>query len=180
MIDRAAAQREYDLVQRSLAGDQEAWRLLFADQQPRLLAKVRQLLGPMNRNDDLAEEVAARVWSAVLANDCRLLRVYDPRRARLSTFLGRRAFFEILMIFRAHTRRLYHETSYKRSHPEAVKMPLPLKLVWQELDKRLTDSERSYLKNHLLRCSSTSQPADSFRLLHDRVHLKVVAYLNGD
>ena len=180
MIDRAAAQREYELVQCCLTGDQEAWHLLFADQQPRLLAKVRQLHGPMNRNDDLAEEVAARVWSAVLADDCHMLRAYDPRRARLSTFLGRRAFFEMLMIFRAHTRRLYHETHYKRGHHEAVTMPLPLNLVWQELDKRLTDSERSYLNNCLLRCSISSQSADSLRLLHDCVHFKVLAYLDGD
>src|SRR6185437_9092558 len=139
MIDRAAAQRECDLVQHSLAGDQQAWLRLFADQQPRLIAKVRQLLGALYRNDDLAEEVAARVWDAVLADDFYLLRVFDPTRGRLSTLLGRRAFFEMLMLLRAHRRRRYHETRYKRCHSEAVTMPLPLNLVWQELDKRLTD-----------------------------------------
>ena len=180
MTSREAAQREYDLIQRALAGDQHAWYLLFHDQQPRPLAKVRQLLGPRRSHDDLAEEVAARVWSAALADDYHLLRVYDPGRGRLGTYLGRRAFFEMLMVLRAHATRSRHESNYRRSHADDGALPpLPENLVWPELLASLTDTERAYLLEHLLGSSTAPLPSLSIPDLRYRVRLKVRAYLEG-
>jgi DNA-directed RNA polymerase specialized sigma24 family protein len=180
MKNREAAQREYDLVQRALTGDEYAWYLLFHDQQPRLIAKVRQLLGPRHRHDDLAEEVAARVWSAVLADDFRLLRAYDPQRGRLGTFLGRRVSLEMLVVLRARAIRFRHESRYRSCHTEEVTLPpLPEELVWQEILMQLTERERSYLQRHLLHNSTAPLPPIPVDYLRKRVRLKILTYLEG-
>jgi DNA-directed RNA polymerase specialized sigma24 family protein len=180
MKNREAAQREYDLVQRVLTGDQHAWYLLFHDQQPRLIARVRQLLGPMHRHEDLAEEVAARVWCAVLADDGHLLRVYDPKCGRLGTYLGRRAYFEMISLLRTSANRSRHESGYRRRRTEAVEqLALPETLVWQEILPRLTDTERHFFHEYLLcRSSSPLPPLNIGQLRHD-IRRKIVAYLQG-
>jgi DNA-directed RNA polymerase specialized sigma24 family protein len=178
MKNREAAQREYDLVQRALTGDQHAWYLLFHEQQPRLIAKVRQLLGPLHRHDDLAEEVAARVWYAVLADDYHLLSVYDPNRGRLGTFLGRRALLEMLTLLRSHANRNRHESCYRNRRTEAVvQLSLPEALIWQEIMPQLTDTERHFFQQHLLSRSTSPLPSPTIGQLRYGIRRKIVAYL---
>lgn len=74
-----------ELIASCLAGQEDAWETL-AERLHRLayrLIAFHQAWSP-SEVDDLVQEVLA----ILLANDRRLLRAYDPHRARLSTYLA--------------------------------------------------------------------------------------------
>ncbi|MGA2030687.1 MAG: hypothetical protein ABSG68_00385 [Thermoguttaceae bacterium] len=75
---------------------------------------LRGSLGDPN----LVDEIAARVWYALVANDGELLARYSPQRgARLITFMRALAKDEICRHFRAEIRRREREVAAFRERP---------------------------------------------------------------
>ncbi|HSR70788.1 MAG TPA: sigma-70 family RNA polymerase sigma factor [Kiloniellales bacterium] len=77
-----------DLVDldRLMAGDKPAWDRFVGRFSAVIYAAVNRRLGPAGRHDE-AEDVAQEVFIRLCARDYRLLRNYDPARAKLSTWL---------------------------------------------------------------------------------------------
>jgi hypothetical protein len=111
--DAVAADRQ--LVDRCLAGDVAAWSLLYQQTHDSLLATIRNFLGRAGHDRNLVEEIAARVWYAVVKDDFALLARFDVRRScRLSTFLSVLAKSETRMLFRSERRRRSREQLVSR------------------------------------------------------------------
>jgi RNA polymerase sigma-70 factor (ECF subfamily) len=84
------ALEEHALLSRALGGDANAWTLFYA-RYSRIVSfavsrVLRRYLGAF-AEADLAD-LAAEVWAALLADDRRKLRCYDPARCRLSSWLA--------------------------------------------------------------------------------------------
>ena len=121
----AAVAADRQLVDRCLAGDVAAWSLLYQQTHDSLLATIRSFLGRAGHDRNLVEEVAARVWYAVVKDDFALLARFDVRRScRLSTFLSVLAKSETRMLFRSERRRKSREHLVSRPElDDDVPMP---------------------------------------------------------
>lgn len=76
------------LAERCLAGEPAAWEEFYTQCHEPLLVSVRIMLGPQGSDANLVDEIAARVWYALVANDGELLARYKPDQgARLITFI---------------------------------------------------------------------------------------------
>ncbi|MGQ9576757.1 MAG: RNA polymerase sigma factor [Thermoguttaceae bacterium] len=107
------------LVERCRTGEVAAWAELYAQCHDPLLASIRIMLGPHNGDLDLVDELAARVWYALVANDGALLDKYNPKRgARVITFMRAVAKGEISRYFRAERRRRRRERAALRGKPQ--------------------------------------------------------------
>ena len=69
------------LAKRCLSGEVAAWEELYAQCHEPLLVSIRIMLGPQSADATLVDEIAARVWYALVANDGELLSRYKPSRA---------------------------------------------------------------------------------------------------
>ena len=69
------------LAKRCLAGEVAAWEQLYAQCHEPLLVSIRIMLGSQSADANLVDEIAARVWYALVANDGELLSRYKPSRA---------------------------------------------------------------------------------------------------
>ncbi len=111
----AAVAADRQLVDRCLAGDVTAWSLLYQQMHDSLLTTIRSFLGRAGHDRNLVEEIAARVWYAVVKDDFALLARFDVRRScRLSTFLSVLAKSETRMLFRSERRRKSREQMVSR------------------------------------------------------------------
>ena len=100
------------LVDQCLTGDETAWEKLYYRCHPALIKAIRYLLGNDNRDPNLVEEIAARVWYILLRNDGELLGRFDPDRdCRLQAYLIGFARNEILQYLRSERRRRSHEAT---------------------------------------------------------------------
>jgi len=77
---------EEEEIERLLAGERGAWQGFVERYAPVIFAAVRKRLVPAGRVGDV-EDVAQDVFVKICANDHRLLRSFDPARARLTTWL---------------------------------------------------------------------------------------------
>ena len=73
-------------LERLLAGEKAAWDRFVARAAPVIFGAVRRRLEPAGRLAD-AEDVAQDVFIKLCKTDYRVLRSYDPARARFSTWL---------------------------------------------------------------------------------------------
>ena len=122
------------LVERCLAGEISAWSEIYRQFHERLLSSIRNLLGRQGQDTNLVEEIAARVWYALVKNDHELLGKFDARRGcRLSTFLFVLAKNETRVLFRSERRRKSREQLASRSELEGG--------LGGELGKTLSDEE---------------------------------------
>lgn len=102
--------RDRQMVDRCLAGEVAAWEGLYAQCHSGLLVSIRILLGHGESDENLVDELAARVWYALVANDGELLARYDAAHgARLSTFLRAIAKDLVGRHFRTENRRIRRE-----------------------------------------------------------------------
>ena len=74
------------LLERLLDGDKAAWNRFVERFAAVIFAAVRRKLVPAGRADD-SEDVAQDVFLRLCARDFRLLRNYDPAKAKVSTWL---------------------------------------------------------------------------------------------
>ena len=172
---------DYQLVQRCLAGDQEAWAGLFQEHQPRLLARLRRRFGGGRRSADLAEEAAALFWTMLVERDYRRLRCYDPQRGALATFLNTVAGHVAGRLYRTQVARRDQAQPGPNDLVEP-NVPLPLGLLYQEFEATLTPRERRYWRESLLAAApfpadAPPQSAVNCRKLKQRIRAKLNAFL---
>jgi DNA-directed RNA polymerase specialized sigma24 family protein len=139
------------VVQSCLAGDERSWERLYRKCHPRLRKAIELLLGADASDSHVIEEIAARVWYAVLKDNCRLLAAYDAERdSALDSFLMGLARIEILRYTRAERRRHSHEMSGGRRRLEEQRVSdWQLASMMEEFTSTLTPGERDFMKRFL-------------------------------
>lgn len=167
------------LVNRCLDGDEAAWKQLYQQCQPGLLHLIRSRLNRRADDLDLAEEVAAAVWSSLLDRDSARLRHFDPvRGCRFLTYLAALARFEI--------RRLRGPRTGPGPLPE-IPDPQPDRsdeALLNEFLATLTPRERQFCESHLLASGPPTHPApfsqaNAWQLRH-RVRRKILQFARTD
>lgn len=150
--DRTLLDSDHRLVLRCLSGEEDAWDELYRDHHPSLLRAISCLLGADAANSQLHDELAARVWFALVRKDARVLRRYaDQRHARLSTFLGGLARIEVLRYFRAEHRRRHYERMGGRQAVDRERIDEPqFNLMINEFSARLTAGEKAFFDSDLM------------------------------
>lgn len=103
-------QRDGQLIHRCLAGDVSAWSEIYREFHDSLLVSIRRYLNRAGQDANLVEEIAARVWYALIKNGFELLAKFDVSRGcRLSTYLSVVAKNETRVLFRSERRRRSRE-----------------------------------------------------------------------
>src|SRR5208282_5373118 len=100
------------LAERCLSGEVAAWEEFYGRFHGPLCAAISGMLGPGGADLSRVDEIAARVWYALVRNDGELLNRFDPaRHARLGAFLRGLARIEVMQYFRAEYRRRSQEAA---------------------------------------------------------------------
>ena len=111
---------DYELAQRCADGEVPAWEELYRRYHDRLLASIRVMLTGQNTDPSLAEEIAARVWYALVENDGRLLLKYNPKRgASLMTYIRMLAKDLLRRHYRSERRRQQRERAVMDHRPSS-------------------------------------------------------------
>ncbi len=186
---------DQDLVQRCLAGEVSAWGELYAQYHPPLCTAIKAILGRQSYDPNLVDEIAARVWYAIIADDGQRLGRYDPKRGgHLSTYLALIARNTVKEYFRAERRRRQREMA--ASLPEAGFGGPPSHALWLspedylsslemgEFLATLTPSAQEFLAAFLL---GSPLAGDGVRIsragVRQRIHrlrAKLRTFLSGD
>ncbi len=158
-IDPAVA-ADRQLIERCLGGDVTAWSQLYGQTHDSLLATIRSFLGRAGQDRNLVEEIAARVWYAVVKDDFTLLARFDVRRAcRLSTFLSVLAKSETRMLFRSERRRKSREQLVSRPELNGDAVTPAALLSDEEFLATLSPAERTFYLDVLVAPSSRRELA---------------------
>ncbi len=174
------------LVKRCLKGEVAAWEELYHECHPPLLRSIEVMLGPQQRDVALVDELAARVWYALVADDGKLLARFDAKRnARLSTFIRAVAKDIVCRYQRSELRRHQREheacRTYRRS---GITAPDDAALDLAEFQETLTAGEREFLDEQLNgRCAEKNparrrSPASIWQLT-SRIRRKLRRFLSG-
>ncbi len=108
-----------DLVDRCRAGDEAAWAEMHAKCQQHVLRQIRFTLGDQGRDQNLVEEIAARVWFGLVADNGHLLGRFQPKKGNgLEKYLGAIARFEVLRHQRSEYRRRRREQDRQSDRPD--------------------------------------------------------------
>jgi len=92
---------DQQLAQRCFAGEVAAWAEFLDRFHGPLCTSLREILGRGGSDSSRVNEIASRVWYALVRNDGELLERFDPaRHVRLGTFLRDLARIEITEYFR--------------------------------------------------------------------------------
>jgi DNA-directed RNA polymerase specialized sigma24 family protein len=144
------AQQDRALVDACLSGDVDAWEALYYRCHDKLLVAIRRQLGPhRSRNFELADEIAARVWYAVVDNDAALLDRFDASYGcRLTTYLAAIARDVMSRHFRSEIRRHRREAVALDGRQTAAQPELPV-VSLKELRETLTPAEKRFYDNVL-------------------------------
>ena len=139
------------IVDRCLSGDKQAWEGLYKEFHPRLQKGIQLLLGSEAANVHIIDEIAARVWYALLRDDLRLLGTYDAdRESTLDGFLMGLARIEILRYTRAERRRHQHEMrSGRRRLQERRVSEWQLSTMMDEFVSTLTPAQQEFMERFL-------------------------------
>lgn len=145
-LQQAIAQ-DRALVDRCLAGRSSAWDELYRRHHNRLLAAIRAMIRSPKPDVNLTEEIAARVWFALVANNAQLLDRFDVKRGcRLSTYLAMIARSEASSLFRSERRRRKRERFASRADRTRMSPGEgSTRIDWQEFLLELTPREREFL-----------------------------------
>lgn len=144
------------LIDECLAGNADAWTRLYQKYQPRLLASIRASLASTLRRNDVIDEVASRVWYAVVSDNARLLARFAPgRNCQLGTYLSMLATTEVLRYLRSERRQQARNAVVgdRVTKDQAVR-PGPMLCELDEFLDHLTPQERAFCKSELLDISS--------------------------
>ena len=178
-----AVERDRLLVDRCLAAEPEAWTELYERFHRGLMASIQLMFGPRQLDADVVEEIAARVWYAIVANRGALLSRFDPdRNCRLSTYLAAIARSEARGLFRSERRRRRRETIASRPNWEsdfAAEQYTQAEI--DEFLKTLTPREREFCAEVLLLGDEESEGQFSQTnawKLRSRIHGKLRRYLD--
>jgi hypothetical protein len=187
--DRVMA--DLSLAKRCLAGEVGAWEQLYSQCQGTLLAAIGNMLGPRGADLSLTDEIAARVWYALVANDGQLLERYGATyyEVGLTTFLQALAKNEIARYFRSETRRRKREclvVTQESSRQDGLADDIDAAL--SEFLVTLTPMERRFARRRLLKRADQSHPladaekrlsARSYRRWASRIRRKLIGFLES-
>ena len=138
------------LVRRCLEGADDAWRQMYDRCQLPLQRAIGSLLGEDRSDLATIDEIAARVWYALVRDEFRLLASYDlEREVRLSSYLAGLARIEVLRFFRSERRRRTHESRGGRRLLRMRRAPVHFDSVMREFAATLTEAEKELLESHL-------------------------------
>ena len=146
----SAAEQDRELVDACLSGDIDAWEALYDQCHAKLLIAIRRQLGPGRQHDlELADEIAARVWYAVVDNGCGLLDRFDPSYGcRLTTYLSAIAKDVMSRLFRSEVRRHRRQAVALQGKTFAALPDVPpISLI--EFRTYLTPAEQQFYDNVL-------------------------------
>ena len=138
------------LIKRCIAGEVAAWEDLYGQCHTPLLRFIECMLGTLDCDPNLVDELAARVWYALVADDGELLAQFDARRgARLSTFMQGVARDLAGRYFRAERRRRSRERAASRvRRGYATRRSNEAELSLSEFRETLSPGEREFLDRH--------------------------------
>jgi len=140
------------LAKRCIAGEVAAWEEYYAQCHDALLSSIKIMLGTQQADPNLVDEIAARVWYALVADDGALLVKYSPKRgARLITFMRLLAKDEIIRHVRAERRRRKRELTASRRNREVQHGQVAeVGASFSEFLGTLSPKERVYANDYLL------------------------------
>ena len=181
---RTALRADAILAKRCVAGEVAAWEELYAQCHDPLCLSIKLMLGRLSADQSLVDEIAARVWYALVANDGDLLARYNPkRRARLITFMRTLAKGEISNHFRAEVRRRERELVALRERPQhqGAEPEHTISVLSEFLDT-LSPGERGFCNEHLLAeaadAGAVAYSSASIWQLTRRVYQKLMRFLS--
>lgn len=177
-----SAEKDRELVDRCLSGESRAWEELYLQFHDRLLASIKSLLAAGRADPNLVDEIAARVWYAVVADNAKLLARFQPQRGcRLTTFLAAIARGQAVEIFRSERRRRGRELVASLDRlPAEDHLDNTLAELDEFLDT-LTPRERGFCAEILLQMAATEgqySPANAWQL-RSRIQRKLRRFLLG-
>ena len=179
---------DFRLAGRCLAGEPAAWEEVYDQCHGPLLVSINVMLGSEEACPNRIEEIAARVWYALIENDGRLLARYDSRKgARLITFLRTVAKTEVSRHFRRERRRRIRERIALRGksayHPADDAETAAL---LSEFIPTLTAGESKFYEDHLAGPPSGGGGVDcgplspNARQLGRRIRKKLLRFLGRE
>jgi hypothetical protein len=179
----AGLEADHRLAERCVAGEVAAWEENYAQCHEPLCVSIRVMLGRTLSDPNFVDEIAARVWYALVANDGALLARYTPKRgARLITFMRAVAKDEICRHFRTEIRRREREFSALRGRPRRHVTDLgPVVRGLKEFLGTLSPREHSFCCEVLLAeppagLEEPRSTANIWQLTH-RVYQKLLQFL---
>ena len=181
---KAALRADAILAKRCMAGEVAAWEELYAQCHDPLCLSIKLMLGRPSSDPSLVDEIAARVWYALVENDGAMLARYNPKKgARLITFMRILAKSEISNHFRAELRRRERELVALRERPQhhGAEPDQRTSSLSEFLDT-LSPCERGFCSEHLLAEASpagaVAYSSDNVWQLTRRVYEKLVRFLS--
>lgn len=171
------------LIEACLSGQPAAWTRLYDCFHEPLLAAIRGFLRDAATDLSLIDEIAARVWYALVRNDAELLSRFDVNRGcRLITFLSVLAKSEARQYFRSERRRRTREEKVSRPEMEPEQIDLSASTVThEEFLASLSPTERTYFTT-VLTAAEGEDAGDEYSVgntwqLRHRVRKKLNEYL---
>jgi hypothetical protein len=149
---RKLATMDRELVDRCMAGEPNAWSLMYERFHASLMSSIRAFLGRAGHDFHTIEEIAARVWYALIRNDFELLSKFDAaRNCRLSTFLSMLAKTEARLLIRSERRRKTREQAASKTEHDGHKPRQTGEVLSeQEFLSTLTPAERTFYADVLI------------------------------
>ena len=151
-VKREVLEADYRLTRRCADGEVAAWEEIYAQCHDRLLSSIRAMLSGGNTDLDLVDEIAARVWYALVENDGRLLLKYDPKRgASLMTFMRVLAKDLLRRHYRSEQRRQDRERIALNNRPAAYSDELDhASSTLDEFLATLSAADRTFYEEYLV------------------------------
>ena len=140
------------LAERCLLGEVAAWEELYGRFHGPLCTAISGMLGAGGADLSRVDEIAARVWYALVRNDGELLARFDPaRHTRLGGFFRGLARIEIMQYFRAEYRRRTQEAACPpRDRGGSAASDWQVTAMIEDFATTLTPGEQEFLEEHLL------------------------------
>jgi hypothetical protein len=170
------------LVDRCRAGEGQAWAEIHTKCHGHLVKQIRFTLGERARDANLVEEIAARVWYTLFADDGHLLGRFQPvKGSGLEKYLAAIARFEVMRHQRGEfrRRRRERETQVLRQATRNEREFIDMELDVAEFLPNLTRREREFFDSVLLGGDgdemNVSAP-NAWQLRH-RIRKKLLSFL---
>jgi DNA-directed RNA polymerase specialized sigma24 family protein len=172
------------LVDRCLSREPAGWSELYHQFHDRLRSSIRAILGRLGSDASLVDEIAARVWYALVKNDFELLARFDVQRGcRLSTFFSVLAKNEARQLLRSERRRRAREQGAARTEPSSG-YDAELEVANEEFLAMLTPAEYVFYRDVVLAIGESEgdasySRANAWQLTH-RVRKKLNKFLGSE
>jgi len=164
--DVSGAQADRLLVDRCLMCDVASWEEIYRQCHYPLRGSIKSLLGPGFHDPNLVDDIAARVWYALVKNDGELLDRFDPcRDLRLGVFFRGLARVELMQYFRAERRRLSREAEVgQKPRRSASPNEWQVGVLLEEFTATLTPGEQQFMDEYLLSLREEGEEAEGAEL----------------